>query len=132
MMISSRLALIGLVAGASLTGWGAARGLSRAQEVPGQPRPKVLRPAEAGEALQSINDDYNRKLLQLEQQRLERLGQLAARQAPRDAAETYEMLFRLAIANNLFREAEPAAEQVLRSTSNPSPVVHFLAQTINI
>ena len=133
MTISFRSALIGLVAGASLAWWGAARGLSRAQDEPGRPRPKSRLPVvEAGETVQSINDDYNRKLLQLEQQRLERLGQLAARQAPRDAAETYETLFRLAIANNLFREAEPVAEQVLRSTSSPSPVVHFLAQTINI
>jgi len=92
----------------------------------------VVRPAAAGESLESINDDYNRQLLQLERQRLERLGQLAARQAPRDAAETYEMLFRLAIAHNAFREAEPAAERALKSAGSLSPVVLFLAQTINI
>jgi peroxiredoxin len=132
-MFSSRIAWIGVVAGMGLAGWGAASGLGRAQDEPGQPRTKVTkvnRPA--GETLESINDDYNRQLLRLEQQRLERLGQLAARQPPRDAAETYETLFRLAIANNLFREAEPAAEQVLKSTARPEPIVHFLAQTINI
>ncbi len=71
-------------------------------------------------------------LLQIEKQRLERLGQLAASQSPQDAAETYEMLFRLAIANNLFAEAEPAARQILKGTIRPSPTVHFLAQTIKI
>jgi hypothetical protein len=98
-------------------------GQGNAQDEPGLPKPKVLLPGAAGETLQSINANYNRQLLQLERQRLERLGQLAERQKPEDAAETYETLFRLAIANNLFGEAEPAAERVLKSTK-PSPVVH--------
>jgi peroxiredoxin len=131
-MISSRFALIGLVAGGSLFLWEAATSRGSAQDEPAQPRPKVLRPAAAGETLQAINDDYNRQLLQLERQRLERFVQLAARQVPKDAAETYETLFRLAIANNLFSEAEPAAEQVVKSANSPSPVVLFLAETINI
>ena len=91
--------------------------MSPNQDDPAQPKPKVLSPGGAGASLQSINDDYNRQLLQLERQRLERLGQLAARQSPKDAAETYEQMFRLAIANNLFREAEPAAKQALKSSS---------------
>ena len=82
--------------------------------------------------MQSINEDYARQLLQLERQRLERLGQLAARQSPKEAAETYEQLFRLAIANNLFREAEPAAQQVLKSASGSPPIIQFLARTIDI
>jgi peroxiredoxin len=85
-----------------------------------------------GETLQTINDDYNRTLLQIEKQRLDRLGQLAARQTPRDAAETYETLFRLAIANNLFVEAEPAAQRILKAAGSPSPTVRFLAHTIKI
>jgi peroxiredoxin len=106
-------------------------GRGGAQEEPAQPKPKVLSPAAAGQSIQTINDEYNRQLLQLERQRLDRLGQLAAGQAPKDAAETYEMLFRLAIANNLFAEAEPAAERVLKS-AGPAPVVRFLAETINL
>jgi thiol-disulfide isomerase/thioredoxin len=85
----------------------------------------------AGDSLQAINDEYNRQLLQLERQRLERLAQLGARQAPKDAAETYEQLFRLAIANNLFVEAEPAADRVLKA-SGIAPSVQFLAHTINV
>jgi peroxiredoxin len=131
-MISSRIALIGLVAGASLSPWGAANGRGNAQNEPVQPQPKVLRPVTTGETLQAINDDYNRQLLHLERQRLERLGQFAAHQAPKEADETYEMLFRLAIANNLFAEAEPAAERVLKLANRPSPVILFLAETINI
>jgi peroxiredoxin len=128
-----RIAWIGLVVGASLSWWGAALGSRGAQDEPGRPRSKAVQPAAAAsETLESIHADYNRKLLELERQRLERLAQLAARQAPRDAAETYETLFRLAIANNLFSDAETPAEQVLKSASSPSPVVLFLAQTINI
>src|SRR5262245_7411734 len=75
-------------------------------------RPKVVRPAEASETLQRITDDYNRKLLDLERERLMRLAQLASRQPAAGAATTYEELFRVAIANNLFREAERIAGQV--------------------
>jgi len=134
-MNSSRIALFSLALAASLalSSSQAARGRADLpnQDDPAQPKPKVLSPGGAGATLQSINDDYNRQLLQLERQRLERLGQLAARQAAKDADETYERLFRLAVANNLFREAEPAAQQALKS-SNTSPVVVFLARTIDI
>ena len=60
------------------------------------------------------------------------LSQLAARESPKEAAETYEQLFRLAIANNLFREAEPAAKHALKSAGDSPPVVQFLAQTIDV
>ena len=80
---------------------------------------------------QEIEDDYNRQLLELERQRLERLSRLAAQQPPKDAEVTYELLFRLAISNNLFREAEPTAQQVIKA-GQASPLVSFLAQTIDI
>ena len=100
------------------------------------PPAQAGRPADqaggVGDTLQSINDEYNRQLLQIERQRLDRLTQLAARQPPREAAETYETLFRLAIANNLFAEADPAADQVLKSPSQAVPTVRFLAETINL
>jgi peroxiredoxin len=134
-MITSRIALIGFIAGASLTLCGVATVAQQdagAPERAPQPKALVRQAAMVGESLQSINDDYNRTLLQLEKQRLERLGRLAAQQSPKDAVETYETLFRLAIANNLFAEAEPAAQRILTSTSSPSPSVLFLAQTIKI
>jgi thiol-disulfide isomerase/thioredoxin len=132
-IVSRRIALFGLVLGVGFWSSGAARGEWREpwQDEPAVSKPKVLSPAGAGATLQSIQDEYNRQLLHLEQQRLERLGQLALRQSPKDALETYEMLFRLAIANNLFREAEPFAQQVLKS-SGRSPGVDFLAHTIDI
>jgi thiol-disulfide isomerase/thioredoxin len=102
------------------------------QDEPADARPKVLSPGGAGASLRSINEDYARQLLQLERQRLERLAHLASRQAPKEAAETYEQLFRLAIANNLFREAEPAAQTVLKSAGGSPPIIQFLARTIDI
>ncbi len=132
-MISSRLPLIGLIVGASLLlCWGVAVGQQRTREELASAQPTPRPQVGAAETLQSINEDYNRQLLQIERRRLERLGQLAALQAPKDANETFEILFRLAIANNLFAEAEPAADRVLRAGNNESPVVLFLAQTINI
>jgi peroxiredoxin len=134
-MTSCRIARISLaLAGCiALSGRAAAPGQDPDpnQGDPAQPKPKVLSPGGAAATLQSINDDYNRQLLQLERQRLERLAQLAARQAPKQADETYEQLFRLAVANNLFPEAEPAAQQLLKSGSG-SPLVVFLARTVDI
>jgi thiol-disulfide isomerase/thioredoxin len=111
-----------------------ARGQSETlnQDDPVDSKPKVLSPGGPGSSLQAINDDYARQLLLLERQRLARLEQLAARQAPKDAAETYEQLFRLAVANNLFREAEPAAKKVLQSNGGSSPLIHFLARMIDV
>jgi peroxiredoxin len=131
-MTASRIVLCGMLTGMSFGLPGAGGHPALAQDDAGLPRPKVLRQAAVGESIQSINDDYNRQLLQLERRRLERLVQLAERQEPTAAAETYETLFRLAVANNLFIEAEPAADRILKSTSRLSPVVHFLAQTTNI
>jgi peroxiredoxin len=134
-MISSRIAVVSLILAAPFVHCQspAARGQAAAtnQDDPTQTKPKVLSLGGAGSTIQSINDDYNRQLLELERQRLERLGQLAARQSPQDADATYESLFRLAIAHNLFREAEPSAHEALKSSSR-SPVVLFLAQTIDV
>ena len=77
-------------------------------------------PGAADESVKSIDDDYHRELVQLERKRLDRLARLAARQDPKDAAVTYELLFRLAISGDLFRDAEPAANAVIsRGISSP-------------
>jgi thiol-disulfide isomerase/thioredoxin len=132
-MTLPRIAAKGFLVWVSLSLCQAAVGQARAQN---QDEPAVIKPSEArsgaaGMTIQSINQDYNNQLLQIERQRLERLAQLARTQDPKEAAETYEVLFRLALANNLFREAEPVADQVLKSTSN-SPAVGFLAHMLNI
>jgi len=132
-MISPRIVLTGLFFTVSFSSSRAVLGESSVpeQDEPAVSKPKVLSPAGTGATVQSIQDDYNRQLLQLERQRLERLGQLAPRQSPKDAVETYELLFRLAITNNLFSDAEPFAQQVLKATGS-SPTVVFLAHTIDI
>ena len=102
-----------------------------AQDEPAQPKPKVATADNGGASIQAIDEEYNRQLLELEKQRLEKLAQLAARQPRKESLETYELLFRLAIANNLFREAEPIAQQVMKGGTASSPV-SFLAQTVDI
>jgi peroxiredoxin len=98
---------------------------------PEPPTPNVIRPSPSEENLKSITDDYNQQLLLLDRGRLERLGRLAARQNPADAAATYEQLFRLAISGNLFRDAEPAAKTVVGSGS-PSVTARALAHLVKI
>jgi peroxiredoxin len=133
-MTSSRIALMGLVLSTNLAILPSSAVPCQAgsfdQDDDASSKPKVLTPGGAGSSLLSINEDYARQLLQLERQRLERLAQLAGRQTPKEAALTYEELFRSAITNNLFREAEPAAQQVLKSAS--APITQFLARTIDI
>ncbi|MGA9925993.1 MAG: hypothetical protein WBQ29_21535, partial [Isosphaeraceae bacterium] len=98
-----------LVAIASLTLPPMAPGQDTDQDKARPSAPKVVGSAGAEETVQAIDDEYNRQLLQLEQRRLEQLGRLAARQQLALAAATYERLFRLAIAGDLFRDAEAAA-----------------------
>jgi peroxiredoxin len=135
-MTCSRFALVGLVLSTNLAltspSTAQGQGDSPSPREPAIARPKVVRPIAADASLQSINEDYARQLLDLERQRLERLTQLGARQSPREAVETYSALFHLALANNLFREAEPAAQAVLKATSSLPPVIVFLARTIDI
>jgi thiol-disulfide isomerase/thioredoxin len=106
-------------------------GQGEAAKQPERASQKVVRPAASDENAQTIVDDYDRELLQLERRRLERLGRLAARQKPADAAVTYELLFRLAIASDLFRDAEPAAKAAL-SSGSPSVVTTGLAHLVKI
>ncbi len=112
--------------------WVVGSGRSPGQDEPAPPpRPRVLTPNTEVMTPQAIDQDYNRQLLALERQRLERLAKAAAKQPPKQAAATYEHLFRIAIANNLFGDAEPIADQVLRSPG-ASPNVRFLAHTIDL
>jgi len=96
-----------------------------------RPAPKVAGPAGADETVQAIDNEYERQLLQLEQHRIEQLGRLAARQQPALAAATYERLFRLAIAGDLFRNAEAAAVRVVEQ-GTPSPTTDALAHLVKI
>jgi thiol-disulfide isomerase/thioredoxin len=104
-------------------------GLALPAVAPGQT--KRPDPPATDESLQAINQDYDQKLLQLDRQRLERMGRLAERQKPADAAMTYEQLLRLAIAGNLFREAEPAADAVIKAGSAGATTVG-LAHVVRI
>jgi len=92
---------------------------------------RVPGPAGAEETVQAIDDEYDRQLLHLEKRRVEQLGRLAARQQPAQAAATYERLFRLAIAGDLFRDAEAAAVKVVEQ-GTPAPTTDALAHLVKI
>lgn len=93
--------------------------------------PKASAIAGNDKEIQAINDTYDQQRLELERRRLDSLAQLAARQAPAVAASTYEQLFRLAIANNLFIDAAKTAETVIEKGS-PSPTTLGLASFVKI
>lgn len=120
---------LGAFVGLGSPGMSPGQDLANRQEPPATAvgRPSVT----AQEEIRSIDEDYERQMLGLERRRLERLAQMAARQAPAEAAATYEKLFRLAAAANLFGDADAAARAVLAAGS-PSPVVMGLAHSVQI
>ncbi len=129
--IAGKTAIL-LVAIASLTLPPAATGQDTDQDKDkARPAPKVAGPAGAEETVQAIDNEYDRQLLQLEKRRVEQLGRLAARQQPALAAATYERLFRLAIAGDLFRDAEAAAVKVVEQ-GTPAPTTDALAHLVKI
>jgi thiol-disulfide isomerase/thioredoxin len=86
---------------------------------------------EADAALRAIDEDFVRKLHDLERDRLSRLQELAAGRQPREAAAVYDQIFRLAIAGDLFVDAEPAADAVIKGGS-PSPTTAALARLVKL
>ena len=88
-------------------------------------------PAVEDQSREAINADIVTRMIALERERLERLTRLAARQPLQEAYATYEELFRLAIANNLYRFAEPAAERLLTTKDLPANL-QLLAGAVNI
>src|SRR5262249_47862752 len=83
------------------------------------------------ESIDAIDEDYAPQVLVLERRRLERLDRLASGQNPPGAPARYEKLFRLAMAANLFGEAEKPAAKVIVAGS-PSRVTLGLAHAIKI
>jgi thiol-disulfide isomerase/thioredoxin len=120
-----------LVAIASLLLPAMVLGQTAAQEKAKPSSPNVTGSGKAEAEVQAIDDDYFRQLLQLDRRRLEQLGQLGSRQKPAEAAVTYERLFRLAIAGDLFKDAEAAASKVI-DQGIPSHATNALAYLVKI
>ena len=78
-----------------------------------------------------INAEYDRELVALERQRLQRLARLATTQPKEQAAATYSTIFSLAISKGLYAEAEPVAETVIKS-KDAAPGVAWVAHLVNM
>lgn len=88
-------------------------------------------PGSKGPSIESINVEYERELLKIEKHRLEGLGKLALSQPKEQAAGTFDSFFRLAIAKNLYAEADPYAVKFLKA-EGPASGVHWLAHLVHI
>jgi len=111
--------------------WPVSVGIARASLAGQDEKPAATGVESPGESIEKIASDYSRQLLELDRKRLDRLTRLAAGQGPAQAADTYQQLFQLAIAGNLFREAEPAALAVI-ANGGPSTSVVALANLVKI
>ena len=132
-MIATRISLLGALLGVTFLLSSAAQsraGLPR-QDEPAVPKPKVLTPAGPGEAYKRSMKTMHASCFSSNKRGWSGL-RTGRGEAPKDAAETYEQLFRIAVTNNLFREAEPAAQQVLKALTDAPPIVQFLARTIDV
>ena len=81
--------------------------------------------------LEAINVEYERELQVIERRRLERLGRLALGQPKDQAAAAFDSYFRLAIAKNLYADAEPIARKVIQSEDAGTGVA-WLAHLVQI
>jgi thiol-disulfide isomerase/thioredoxin len=97
----------------------------------GAPAAAATRPGPADNSIRAIDEDFEKQRLELERARLARLARLASRQDPTAAAATYERIFRAAIAENLFLDAGPIAEEVVKK-GNTSPTSSVLAHLVKI
>ena len=79
--------------------------------------------------IESINVEYERELIKVERHRLEQIGKLALSQPKAEAEATLDAYFRLAIAKNLYADAEPTAKRVIESGD---PGVAWLAHLVEI
>ena len=128
--LAGKMGLV-LLAIASLALPSLALGQTAAQDKAKASSPNIAGSAKADVEVQAIDDDYSRQLLQLDQRRLEQLGRLASQRKPAKAAATYERLFRLAIAGDLFKDAEAAAGKVIEQ-GTPSHAANALAYLVKI
>ncbi|HEU5116891.1 MAG TPA: TlpA disulfide reductase family protein, partial [Isosphaeraceae bacterium] len=80
---------------------------------------------------EAVNTYYAKQFRALEQSHIQALTKVAAGEQGDAADATYRVLFDLAIARNLYSEAEPAAEQVLEKGSN-DPQIRALAHLVNV
>lgn len=100
-------------------------GVSRAQQ--------AAQPAETArpDSLSSIDADYQRERTRLDRQRIERLTRLAGSQGRGEADLTFLEIFRFAVAADLYADAEPAADLVIRS-GKMTPEAEFLARLVKV
>jgi thiol-disulfide isomerase/thioredoxin len=97
----------------------------------GSARAQAVKADVGAETREKVNARYEAQRVALERSHLADLAALAARQKGPDADETYHELFNLAIANNLYREAEAAAEAAMKS-EHISPQTEAMATYVNI
>jgi thiol-disulfide isomerase/thioredoxin len=97
--------------------------VARAQEAP--------KSAPRFSSLEALHASYTRQFAELERRRIADLAALATRQIGPEADAVYRDLFHLAIARDLFAEADPAAERCL-SAPSASPDVRALATLITL
>lgn len=74
--------------------------------------------ANAYGSLDELKASYSKKLLDLERQRIADMAALAARQKGAEAEATYRELLRIAVARDLYTEAEPAAKAYLKGDAS--------------
>src|SRR4051794_36642631 len=89
----------------------------------------AVKAAPVAESVEAIDREFQREVVVLELERLRRLAELAARQPKAEAEKTFETYLRSAAGRELFREAEPVAEGLLKAGDTP-PRVQYLAYVV--
>jgi thiol-disulfide isomerase/thioredoxin len=83
------------------------------------------------ETRHQVDARYEAERIALERRHIADLAALAGKQTGKEADDTYFELFNLAIAHNLYRDAEPAAETAIKN-DQLAPQIEVLAHFVNI
>jgi len=89
--------------------------------------------ADAPQTVEAVNDAFAKRVDALEREHLAALIALAERATAEEAVRAYRQALELAVARELYREAEPAAERLLASSAAKiDPTLVPLATLVNI
>ncbi len=106
-------------------------------QAPAAPEPPPASPSQPNAdalltAIDGIQQKYDQGLLELGRDRLNQIKKLAEQAPPVIAAQAWEIYFEVAIADNLYGEAEATADQLIAKGDQVAPSVWLLCRIVDL
>lgn len=133
-MIPRRMTASAALAAALLLALGLAGGSVRAQDKDAKDKASQKPEIKSNDplsSLENLNSYYEKQLVELDKRRISDLTKLAARVKDQEAEIIYQQIFNLAVARNLYDDAEKAAEAFI-ATKGGALETQALANFVNV